>query len=290
MSFPSESIPNFELYPKSFLDAEEQAFLLWLHPGGLPRPLISSFEVASQVKSLWDYLFPTINLPSLSRHLYSGRSYANREYILRSGHRIGLWLFRKGLLRKYPMPAKRAKLQFLYGYPREVYRLVPKNFCASFPPHATFARWVFSELWADVQHASLAKASPPLLSVPHWDGSGVFVCDNCFSVPLLGRDYYLWVEVHTGSEGYDERYFLKRLLTMEHYLSERKHGQFIIIVPFARNLLTASTAITQYNTKIEREGLALPILDLRFSRILHFGQIKELKESLGLYEHRHWKG
>jgi len=292
-----ESVPNFEEFPKVFLSEEEQEFILWLNSSGTTgkQLLFSASDVALKIKVLWSFLLPHISVDSLSKHLVrttphsSTRSYANREYLV--GKRtFGLWLFRKGLLRGYPLPAKQAKLQYFYAYPREVYSLLSEsNFRASFPPHDYFSDLVFAELWRKVGQDTLHKASSEKRRIPHWDESGVYVTDNCYRVPVLGRDYHVWFEVHTGSERYDEQFFLKRLVTMEQFLSSRKHGQYIVLVPFPRDVTTALTAIKKYNAKVGRQGEDHLMIRLSHSRIVHFGQLDGLKESLGLYQHEHWK-
>ena len=98
-----------------------------------------------------------------------------------------------------------------------------------------------------------------------------------------GESTTWWIEVHTGSEGYDERVFIRRLLTMEQPLNSKE--RFAVIVPFGRDADKARIAIKKYNEQaaISREK---PLLQLRNSRIIHYSQIAQLKDEMGFYKHK----
>lgn len=140
----THSYPKFEDYPKHLLSTAEQDFLLWLQSFRVNTyyDLVSARRLAEKIKELWSELLREISVESLSKHLVkqkvssTTRSYANREY--RIGNRkVGLWLFRKGLVRGYALPASKAKLQYKFGYPLKRYQLIPRNYRSPFPPSRT---------------------------------------------------------------------------------------------------------------------------------------------------------
>ena len=84
-------------------------------------------------------------------------------------------------------------------------------------------------------------------------------------------------------EGYFEDIFLKRLLTMEQFLAEREDEFFVVLVPFASDVVKGEEAIRKYNSQIATTGQ--PPLLLRKSRLLHYKQINSLRGEIGHYEH-----
>ncbi|MGC9780061.1 MAG: hypothetical protein HZR80_12520 [Candidatus Heimdallarchaeota archaeon] len=100
---------------------------------------------------------------------------------------------------------------------------------------------------------------------------------------LDGEPTTWWIEIHTGSEGYDERVFIRRLLTMEHQLKNK--GRFAVIVPFGRDVDKARIAIKRYNEQVAISG-EKPLLQLKISKIIHYLQIVQLGEEMGFYRHK----
>ncbi len=286
----THSIPHYEEYPKHLLSTPEQDFLLWLQSFKVSSyyDLLSSLQLAEKIMELWSGLLVNISVPSLAKHLVkqkvksSNRSYANREYCI-GKRKVGLWLFRKGLVRGYAVPVSGAKLQYKYGYPLKRYRLVERNFRSPFPPHDYFASLCYSKLLHGVSQSVFHKVDPTRYTIPHWDSSGFYVADNCYCLTLHGQTKYLWTEVHSGSEGYDERTFLKRLLTMERYLYTHPLGLYVVFVPFVRDVTTALDQVTAYNSHLSD---SFP-LTLNHIRLTHYYGMATLKESIGIYQHQY---
>ncbi|NHK30080.1 MAG: hypothetical protein FK730_01925 [Asgard group archaeon] len=280
------STPNPLQLSRSQLSSQEISLInhLMPHTYGLSQPLFSGEELAKFLIRLWPEFLGNLSPYSLYRNLISGECYADREYFASSNQKRGeLFLFRKGLLRAYPMPCYHTRFKYWYGYPRERYQLIPKNFRATYPPHDAFASWCFQALIDGLGSSVLSEALHSFLTVPHWDNSGSYVCDACFRLEQSPHQKYLWVEIHTGSEGFDEHIFLKRLLTMEQYLTTRDDGCYIILVPFAKDITTAEVAIESYNAS--PKGSITP-LQLNHTQIVHYKHIPLLRKQLGLYHHR----
>ena len=253
------------------------------NPVGSRQPLYPPLVIADKLKDLWPEFLDSISSRSIAANFYSGKKYAEREYFSPDGRFLGhLHLFSTGLLRAYPLPRK-GGFKFYYGYPRERYQLIPANYRSSFPPHDVFAAWCFQQLTDGISPFNLQKLSDQYLTIPHWDGKGTFVCDGCYRVNLDGEPTTWWIEVHTGSEGYDERVFIRRLLTMEHQLKNK--GRFAVIVPFGRDIDKARIAIKRYNEQVAISG-EKPLLQLKISEIIHYLQIVQLREEMGFYRHK----
>jgi len=226
---------------------------------------------------------------SLTKHLVkakeqsTNRSYANKEYRI-GVRKYGLWLFRKGLIRAYPVPVKQAKQKYLYSYPLEKYQLQQKNYRAKFPPHNYFASMCTKALQLGVGSGVLRKVNPSKYAVPHWDSRGQYVADNCYWMNFHGQEEYLWQEIHTGSESYDHTVFLKRLLTMEEYLDrERGTGYYVVFVPFVRDKAKAKNSIETYNQMKQLTGKKL---ELQRCFIVPYSAINLFKERIGVYSHQ----
>jgi len=286
----SHSYPKFEDYPKRFLTTEEQELVLWLQTFKVKDyyTLITAEQLATKIKELWDWLLQGISVKSIAKHLVkekvqsSNRSYANKEY--RVGVRkYGLWLFRKGLLRAYPVPARQAKQKYLYSYPLEKYQLVQRNYRTNYPPHNYFASMCTKALQEGVGSGILRKVNPKKYAVGHWDGSGRYVADNCYWMNFHGQEEYLWQEIHTGSEQYDHVVFLKRLLTMEDYLRQKGTGYYVVFVPFVRDKQKAMNAIEKYNQMNKLTGRTL---ELQRCFIEPYSAINLFKERIGVYSHQ----
>lgn len=286
----TRSIPDFESYPKRFLSSEEKAFVLWLQSFkvGAYYRLVTASELASKIKELWSWLLPAVRVTTLQKHLVRlsatsprhNKSYLNREYQL-SNRTIGLWLFRKGLIRGYAVPKKGVRQIVLYGYPVTHYPLTQKNYVSPFPPHNYFASLCTVALQTGLGSGVLRKVDPSRYRIPHWDDSGYYVADNCYWFNFHGKEEYLWQEVHTGSEGFDSRIFIKRLLTMEHQLIANWKGYYVVFVPFVRDVAKAQKAITNYNRKSPEKPLFLTRCF-----IVPYTHIPLFKERLGIYHHQ----
>jgi len=283
-SFPEFSFPDFREYPPALLSSSEVAFVRDLLSGS-PLPLFSGEQFAKLLLRHFPQFVGNVAPYSLSRNLLSGDSYAHRKYRGKDGSKTGeLFLFRKGLVRAYPMPVPRTRFAYFYGYPRERYRLAKNNFRSKFPPHDAFAGWCRRAFSLGLAGSALEDVTDRFRVVPHWDGGGEFVADFVYKARLSDRSLLYWFEVHTGSEGYGEDIFLKRLLTMEQFLADRENSFFIVLVPFASDVVKGEEAIRKYNSRIASTGS--PPLLLRKSRLLHYKQIKSLRGELGHYEHR----
>ncbi|MCE7743518.1 MAG: hypothetical protein GPJ52_00120 [Candidatus Heimdallarchaeota archaeon] len=285
-SFPEFSYPDFREYPPALLSSSEIAFVRELLSGS-PLPLFSGEQFAQLLLRHFPDLVGNVAPYSLRRNLLSGESYAHREYHSKDGDKTGeLFLFRKGLVRAYPMPVPRTRFAYFYGYPREHYRLVKSNFRSKFPPHNAFAGWCRRAFTVGLAGSVLEDVTDRFRIVPHWDGSGEFVADFVYRTRLPDRDGSLvhWFEVHTGSEGYGEIIFLKRLLTMEQFLADRENNFFVVLVPFASDVVKGEAAIRKYNQ--QKTTTHQPVLTLQKSRILHYKQISSLRGEVGSFEHR----
>ncbi|MGC9778285.1 MAG: hypothetical protein HZR80_03495 [Candidatus Heimdallarchaeota archaeon] len=283
-SFPEFSFPNFRGYPPALLSSSEIAFVRELLSGS-PLPLFSGEQLALLIHRHFPHLVGNVAPYSLYRNLLSGDTYADREYFVKNGSKKGeLFLFRKGLVRAYPMPAFRTRFAYWYGYPREQYRLAKGNFRSKFPPHDTFASWCRSSFSAGLAGSVLEDVSDRFRVIPHWDGSGTFVSDFVYKAHLPEDNRFYWFEVHTGSEGYGEDIFLKRLLTMEQFLADRDNSFFIVLVPFASDVVKGEEAIRKYNLQAGGAGNK-PFLSLAKSRLLHYKQLKSLRGEVGSYDH-----
>ena len=286
----SHSFPNFEDYPKRYLSTEEQELVLWLQTFKVRDyyTLVSAEQLATKIKELWSWLLKDISVKSVAKHLVKGkekssnRSYANKEYQV-GVRKYGLWLFRKGLLRAYPVPARQAKQKYMYSYPLEKYQLIQRNYRSKFPPHNYFASMCTKALQEGVGSGVLRKVNPRKYVVPHWDDSGRYIADNCYWMNFHGQEEYLWQEVHTGSEQYDQTVFLKRLLTMEEYLSRKGTGYYVVFVPFVRDKQKAMQAIEKYN---EMNKITGRTLELQRSFIEPYSAINLFKERIGVYSHQ----
>ena len=281
--FPEFSFPAFREYPPALLSSSEIAFVRELLTG-FPLPLFSGEQFAKLLLRHFPHLVGNVAPYSLYRNLLSGDSYAHREYFSTDGSQTGeLFLFRKGLVRAYPMPVPRTRFAYWYGYPRERYCLVKTNFRSKFPPHDAFAGWCRSAFSSGLAGSVLEDVSDRYRVVPHWDGSGEFVADFVYKVRLPDSVRFYWFEVHTGSEGYTEDVFLKRLLSMEQFLADRDDGYFVVLVPFASDVVKGEEAIQAYNLHVTSPQQ--PTLSLQKSRLLHYKQISSLRGEVGHYEH-----
>lgn len=278
----SHSTLNFDHLPFHLLTKPERRFLSSLTPNpfGSPQPLFSGKDFLFLLRSHFADLLDRFCNDSLRIHLTTGECYVDRMF--HSGVAGSLRVFRLGLVRAYPMPLKGARFVYWFGYPREHYPLVPRNFRARFPPHDAFAELCFRTLRVGLE-GSLFHASASLWRLPHWDGSGDFVVDNCLRVEHTGQSSYWWFEVHTGSKGFDASDFLKRLLTAEKELAGR--GRYVVLVPFKRDRDKALQAIHVYNLRSKVDP-SLPLLDLRLSQVIHFTALSNLREQMGFYHHR----
>ncbi len=280
--WPSHSTLNFDNLPFHLLEKSERRFLKSLTPNpfGSPQPLFSINDFLFLLRKFFGSFLDRYCDDSLRIHLTTGECYADREYF--SGLGGSLRLFRLGLVRAYPMPCTGVRFAYWFGYPREHYPLLPRNFRARFPPHDAFAELSFRVLRAGLE-GSLFHASDNLWRFPHWDGSGDFVVDNCLRVDHTGGSTLWWFEVHTGSKAYNESDFLKRLLTAEKEL--RGRGRYVVLVPFKRDRDKALHAIQAYNLRAKADP-SHPELSLNLSQVVHFTALSDLREQMGFYHHR----
>ena len=286
----THTFPDWSAYPKSFLSEQEQDFVEWLLSHRINNTILlrSNLEVAEQAQELWSEVLADKSLSSIATNLCSGKSYLNREYRL-GKRRIGLWLFAKGLLFKFRVPTPRAPFKYEYCYPcfsTQPISLNGSSFEVPYPPHDYFSSLCVQVFRDGISPTILRQLPSSSRVIPHWDGSGDFVADICYRLDLFGQSRTLWVEVHTGSEGYDLSYFLRRLLTMEQYLTDRPADRFLVIVPFLQDVATAQRSIEKYNASVSSQQVSTPALSLARSSILCFNQIPAWKESFGFYQHR----
>jgi hypothetical protein len=114
--------------------------------------------------------------------------------------------------------------------------------------------------------------------VPHFNG-GKYIADLVYRLRLFDKNSSFWVEVHTGSEGYDEKIFLRRLVTMSHFLADRMNDFFVVIVPFQRDVTTGLAAEVRKGNRITS------VISLEKIKLLSYNQIAAFKESFGFYQH-----
>lgn len=280
------SSPNPLQLSRSSLSSREIALISHLVPNsfGLPQPLLSGDALAKLLIRLWPNLLANVSSYSVYRNLLSGERYADREYFTSTGEKKGeLFLFRKGLLRAYPMPAQGTRFKYWYGYPRESYRLKKDNFRASFPPHDAFSSWCLQSLTEGIGSSHLSLASQDLLTIPHSDHSGTYVVDACYRVSITDQIHYWWIEIHTGSEGYTSEIFLKRLLTMEEFLQKHTTGHYVVIVPFPSDCSKAEIALESSTSPLLHPSESI---SLRKSHIISYKDIPLLRQQMGFYQHR----
>ncbi|MHA1185888.1 MAG: hypothetical protein ACTSSK_03295 [Candidatus Heimdallarchaeota archaeon] len=284
----THTFPDWSTYPKSFLTEVEQEFVEWLlerHVGDGVL-LRSREEVAEKARFLWRGLLRDKSPKSLAVNFHSGKSYLNREY--RVGKRkVGLWLFDKGLLFKYRVPTVRASFKYEYCYPcfsGVPVRLRGSGFEVKFPPHSYFSAMIVNAFRAGVSDGVLQQLPQNRRVVPHFDG-GEYVSDLVYRLDLFGKKNTFWVEVHTGSEGYDQKVFLRRLVTMSQFLAGRSADFFVVIVPFVRDVTTGLASLTKYNEDVRLGVRSSPGISLEKVKLLSFNQISNLKESFGFYRH-----
>ncbi|MBN1330460.1 MAG: hypothetical protein JXA54_13380 [Candidatus Heimdallarchaeota archaeon] len=279
----SFSFPSAEQFPKHKLSRSELRFLRFMLEHsitGEPFPLYPADELAIILKSCWGELFSTVSSSTLRKHLLRGKSYAESKSYPSSPP---LRLFSKGLVRAYRIPTS-SGYSLLYGYPRSRYRLLPENFVSPTPPHDYFHQQILQLLWSDIPEGSLHVTSDSLLKIPHWDGSGEYIADMCYRLTVTGNISYVWIEAHTGSEGYDESVFLKRLLSAE--VALRGRGEYLVIVPFTIDLDTVGEAIRAYNNQTAVLDGIKPALDLRLTTIIDYRRINHWKHRKGLVKHK----
>jgi len=247
---------------------------------GEPFPLYTASELAVLLKSCWGELFSSISSSTLRKHLLRGKSYAESKSYPSSPP---LHLFSKGLVRAYRIPTS-SGYSLLYGYPRSRYRLLPENFISTTPPHDYFLQQILQSLWFDVPDSFLHVSSDSLLKIPHWDGNGEYVADMCYRLTVASKVSYIWIEAHTGSEGYDESVFLKRLLSAE--IALRGRGEYLVIVPFTIDLDTVAEAIRVYNSQSSVLDGTKPLLALQLTTIIDYRRITHWKHRKGLVKHK----
>lgn len=284
----THTFPSWLSYPKSLLTESEQDFVEWLLAKRVGDTVLlrSRREVAEKARSLWRGLLGDKSVVSLARNFHSGKSYLNREYRI-GKRRVGLWLFSKGLIFKYRVPTSRASFKYEYCYPRfspVPTRLRGSGFEVKFPPHSYFSAMIVEAFRAGVSEDILRQLPSSSRVVPHFNG-GEYVADLVYRLRLFDKNSSFWVEVHTGSEGYDEKIFLRRLVTMSHFLADRYNDFYIVIVPFVRDTQTGLASISKYNESIRKGVLDAPLISLEQIKLLSFNQISGLKESFGFYQH-----
>lgn len=282
------SVVNPQTLPKYKLTRSELRFLsyaLFNPKTKVSLPLYSAEEIAYQLRECFPDILESVSSKSIQKHILRGKSYAERDYLRDSSkeQKDSIRLFSKGLLRAYKIPTA-TSYQFLYGYPRERYRLLPENFVCPFPPHDYFSRLCFQQITEGSLKQGLMKAGDQLLKLRHWDDSGDYIVDGCYRMSVNEKQTYFWVEVHTGGEGFNEEVFIKRILTAENGL--KKRGTYLIIVPFTVDVDKAKDSIRKYNKKKTVLEGKKPKVALKLTEIIHYRQIPVWKESIGLYQHK----
>jgi len=284
----THTFPDWSTYPKSFLTEVEQEFVEWLLERRVGDSVLlrSREEVAEKARFLWRGLLGDKSPKSLAVNFHSGKSYLNREY--RVGKRkVGLWLFSKGLLFKYRVPTSRASFKYEYCYPcfsTVPVRLRSSGFEVKFPPHSYFSAMIVEAFRAGVSEDILRQLPSGARVVPHFNG-GEYVSDMVYRLDLFGKKNTFWVEAHTGSEGYDQNIFLRRLVTMSQFLADRSDDFFAVLVPFVRDVTTGLVSITKYNEEVRLGVRDSPEISLDKVKLLSFNQIRAFKESFGFYRH-----
>ncbi len=277
--WPSVSSPNYRDLPFNLLDPSERRFLKEI----TSRPLISNDDLVFLLHECFGSLVRNLSDDSLKRNLFSGEYYADREYYDSNGDYLGcIRVFRLGLVVAVPMPAQGTRFKHWFCYPSGTsFRLQRKNFTRPYPPHDPFSTWCFRELQKGLSEAECTGTGDHLRKLPHFNGNGDYIVDNCLRFNIDGNWKYFWFEIHTGSEKYDKSIFIRRLLTAEKELQER--GKYVVIVPFKRDLDTATRAIKRYNLKAEEEGK--PYLEMKISEIITYQGINHFREKIGFYKH-----
>lgn len=142
-------------------------------------------------------------------------------------------------------------------------------------------------LWDDVPETRLHVASESKLAVPHWDGSGKYIADGCYRLTTADAPStasYVWLEAHTGSEGYNRSIFLQRILTAEQKLKGR--GEFLVVVPFTIDLDKARASIREHNAGRQVQQGERQKIALELTTIIDYRQLKHWKDRKGLLRHR----
>ena len=284
----THTFPSWSAYPKSFLTEVEQEFVEWLLSRRVGDTILlrNRQEVAKKAQTLWRGLLGNLSLPSIARNFHSGKSYLNREYRV-GKRRVGLWLFSKGLIFKYRVPTSRASFKYEYCYPcfsTVPVRLRGSGFEVKFPPHSYFSAMIVEAFRAGVSEGVLRQLPSSTRVVPHFDG-GEYVADMVYRLSLFGRMSTFWVEAHTGSEGYADNIFLRRLVTMSQFLAARPDDYFVVLVPFVRDLTSAFASTTKYNEEVISGVRASPLISFEKIKLLSFNQLGAFKESFGFYRH-----
>ncbi|MHA1434762.1 MAG: hypothetical protein ACTSO7_13045 [Candidatus Heimdallarchaeota archaeon] len=231
-------------------------------------------------------LLTTISDESLRAQLLSGECYADREYFAQDGSFLGsIRVFRLGLVCVSPLPRKGVRLEhsFCFPFSSSSYRLHSSNFVRPFPVHDPFSQLCFAALTAGVSEEILTPTPVVRRKIPLWDGSGSHVADHCFRYSFNGRSDFLWFEIHTGSEGYDERYLIPRLLSAEFFCKGK--GRYVVIVPFKRDLSKVRFALEKYNRAASLSA-DKPFLELTVCDVVSYTGLDGFREKLGLYRHR----
>lgn len=283
LGWSAYSTLNFNELPFHLMTKSERRFVKVLTPNPFcsPQPLFDKENFVFFLRKFFGSFLDSYCNDSLESHLFSGECYADREYS--SGVTGSVRVFRLGLVRAYAMPKAGVRFAYWFGYSRERYKLSPSNFSSKLPPHDVFAGWCFRELQKSLGEDSICQATKSLWTLPHWDGSGDFVVDNCLQINVDGKQSYYWFEVHTGTKAYDETNFIKRLLTAEKKLKGR--GRYVVFVPFKRERDKAMQAIKEYNSNLAKET-STPTLELKLSQVICYHDIKSLREQMGIYTHR----
>lgn len=274
------SSPTARSLPFHLLESSELQFLDLL----LQRPLFNKADFSFLLHECFGEFVGNLSNDSLFNHLYSGECYADREYYDSQGSYLGcVRVFRLGLVSAYPMLKLGVRFEHWFGYPTcPPYRLLPSKFCRSYPHHDVLGNWSFRELQKGLTEEEITATKPSQRKISHWHGKGEYVSDNCHRILVDNKKEYFWFEVHTGAEGYDEEYFITRLLSTEKHLKNK--GRYIVIVPFKRDLDKAKRGIQKYNLKAEADD-SKPSLELHLSEIISYHGITNFKEKLGYYEH-----
>ncbi|MHA1155941.1 MAG: hypothetical protein ACTSQK_07515 [Candidatus Heimdallarchaeota archaeon] len=281
------SIPNFMTFPKDKLKKFEGKFfsrMLQDPTSKFPLPLYTSEELAYILKDCFSSLLSEISSSTLRKHLLKGKGYAERFVYKSTG--TSLRLFSKGFVRGFRFPTKTG-YHLKYGYPRSRYKLLPINFISPYPPHTEYLSLITRNLSEDVSKGLLQPAEDKMLKVFHLEDDKEYTADGCYRLtyPDNPSKYsYVWLEAHTGTEGYDSRIFLKRIITAEHEMKGR--GEFLIVVPFTTDIDKARTAIRKYNETKEVKNGAKPKIELKVTTIIDFRRLKHWKCRKGLLKHR----
>lgn len=278
LGWVSTSCQNWRDLPFPLLDPSELLFLKQI----TRRSLFSKQEFLDLLYACFGHLISHLCEDSLSRHLFVGECYADREY--HSGEDGSIRVFRLGLVVAVPMPAAGTQFEYWFCYPSHAsFDLSPKNFSRPYPPHDVFASFCLEHFCKDLSEDEFSLASSSLLEIPLWHGRKNYVADACYRLHLNGKSEYLWFEFHTGSEDYYEKDFIERLLSAEQFLKGK--GRYVVIVPFKRDREKAKRYIRKYNL-LAQEDDSKPLLDLQLCEIITFQHIPLFREKLGFYIHK----